>query len=142
MYNKEKIEYIDHTGDVGVRITARSLEGLFVLAARAMFNIIYADGKISAETEKTVQCSADDLEQLMVEWLSELNYLHQTGRFLLSDVPMIDIQDQTLRAKVVGETINNEKHIIHTEIKAATFHKIFVRQNSGGIWKTQIIFDI
>lgn len=138
---KKEIEILDHTGDIGIRIHAPSLEELFRLAAKGMFQIMLFHPAEKQETEFQVTLQANDLEQLMVNWLSELNFLFQTEQFVLADVAEIAIDNNSLMATVSGELFEPDKHQLHTEIKAVTFHKIYVKQEKSG-WTAQLIFDI
>lgn len=139
--SKSKIEYIEHTADVGLKITAPSIEQLFMLAAEGMFEIIIPERKVNSTEKIKVTVNAIDREELIINWLSELNFLFQTRQFLLKKVAALEISDIFLSATIYGEKINPAKHPVETEIKAVTFHKLYVRQQEK-IWTAQIIFDI
>jgi SHS2 domain-containing protein len=42
---------------------------------------------------------------------------------------------------VKGEPFQEGVHVIKTEVKAVTYHRIEVRKENGG-WRAQIIFDL
>ena len=68
------VRYIDHTGDAGIVVQAASPVELFRDCALAMFQIIYP-GQIDDNTvQHTISLSAPETDQLLVNWLSELNY--------------------------------------------------------------------
>lgn len=90
---------------------------------------------------RSVEAAGDDLEQLLVNWLSELNFLFQTEPFLLAEVISMQIDGLSVRAEIAGESRALREHEIGTEIKAVTYHKIYVRQTADG-WEAQVIFDI
>jgi SHS2 domain-containing protein len=46
-----------------------------------------------------------------------------------------------LRAVVKGEPFQEGVHVIKTEVKAVTYHRIEVRQENGR-WRAQVIFDL
>ena len=67
-------EELDHTADVRIRISAESYEELFTLAADALFSILYS-GECRPVFEKKIQILAENQEDLLWEFLSELLYL-------------------------------------------------------------------
>jgi len=46
-----------------------------------------------------------------------------------------------LKAVVKGEPFQEGIHVIKTEVKAVTYHQIYVKKENGD-WKAQIIFDL
>lgn len=140
MTNKA-IEYLDHTADIGIVVSAQSLEEIFALAAKGMMGAIIPTGRIEEKVTRPVTVTAGDLEELLVNWLSELNFLLQTEQFLTASVKEISIRQNELAATIAGETIDPEKHDVELEIKAVTFHKLFVKQSKTG-WQARVIFDI
>ena len=137
----KNIEFFDHTADVGFIARATNLQSLFRLAASTMFRIICPTIAQKNELSFTINLAEDDLEQLLVNWLSELNILFQTEQFLLAGISELQISDNNLHAIVNGERIDPEKHEIELEIKAVTYHQLYVRKLDAH-WEARIIFDI
>ncbi len=135
------IEILEHTADIGLRIRAESLQELFKAAAVGMFRIICPSCSAASIKYLPVQAKGDDLEQLLVNWLSELNFIFQTEPFLLAEVVSIQLDGLAIRAEIAGESRSLREDEIGTEIKAVTYHKIYVRQDADG-WEAQVIFDI
>lgn len=136
---------IDHTGDIGIQVRADSLPQLFERAAEGTFRILTDPSSILPDAETTVSVQGRDLDALMVRWLSELNYRHTVHHHLFCDFQVEDIErsggELELTATIRGESIDPDRHIVYTEIKAVTFHGLHVRQTDGG-WTTQVIFDM
>lgn len=135
------LAFIDHTADVGLVITAPDLPTLFARAAWGMFAIITDLPAVRAEERLSVTVEAEDRAALLVRWLSELNFLHVTRHRLLSRFEISEWSDTRLAAEVAGEPIDRSRHVIHTEIKAVTFHGLSLESTAGG-WRAQIIFDL
>lgn len=133
---------IDHTADLGVEVWADSLEGLFVEAAKAMFSEISGDlDGIEAKDEVILRISGETLEDLLVEWLSDLLFYFDTAGFLFSKFEVtINSDMKSLEGKAIGERLDPEKHKIKSHIKAVTYHQMNIKEE-GGKWKTEIIFD-
>jgi len=141
MVSTAQFEVIDHTGDIGIRLRAPGLVELFKRAALAMFDIICPAGRDYGSEKRTLSVAAADTEELLVNWLSELNFLFQTEGFLLVEIPYMTIEANELRARIVGEFMDRRRHEIHADIKAVTFHAIEVGKSDRG-WYAQVIFDI
>jgi SHS2 domain-containing protein len=133
-------EIFDHTADVGIRLHRNTREELFRDAALAMFSIMAPENAFEARLTQKVRVEGDDDEQLMVNWLSELNFLFQTRQFVPVEI-FVEMSVNALQATVKGDTVDPQKHIIATEIKAITYHCLEVEKDPNG-WKAQILFDI
>ena len=134
------LEFLDHTADVGIRVRAADRRELFARAAWALFAVIGDIGRVRPAEEWTVRVEATDPDALMVRWLSELNYLHQTRHVLLCAFEVQELTDTALAARVRGEAIRAD-HEIDAEIKAVTFHGFELARDAGG-WRAQVIFDV
>jgi SHS2 domain-containing protein len=135
------LTFIDHTADVGIVVSAPDLPTLFARAAWGMFAVITDVPGVRAQTALRVAVEAEDRAALLVRWLSELNFLHVTQHWLLSRFEIGDFCDTRLVAVVAGESIDRSRHVVHTEIKAVTFHGLSI-ESAGGGWRAQIIFDL
>ncbi len=137
----EWLESIDHTGDAGFVVYGDDLGALFSRAAWAMFSIIGdVDAVHSTETIGVV-FNADDRHELLVTWLSELNYLHVTQHRLYCCFDVHEISETGLRAEVGGEPIDRNRHTVFTEVKAITYHQLRIEEVDGG-WKARVIVDL
>jgi SHS2 domain-containing protein len=135
------LQPVDHTADRGIIVQAADMEELFARAAWGMFAIITdMEAVHPAHSEKMV-VTAPDRHALLVRWLSELNFQHATRHWLYSRFHILKLSDQQLEAEVGGENIAAERHTIHTEIKAVTFHGLRLEPAEKG-WRAEIIFDL
>jgi SHS2 domain-containing protein len=132
---------IDHTADVGYRLFAPTLAELFAVAGRALFDAVAALDSIQPRLTRKIEIEAGDIEALLVAWLSELNFYCLTEFELYSDFKIEAVSPTAVRATVRGEKIDPARHVIQTEIKAVTYHGLYVRKVEGG-WEAQVIFDV
>lgn len=132
---------IDHTGDIGIQVTADRLESLFERAAWGMFSVLIDPEAVEARRAHAVTVEAGDRNELMVKWLSELNYLHVTQHLLFSRFVIDELHDNRLAATAWGEPIDPDRHTVYTEIKAVTYHQLDIHRDDDG-WHVQIIFDM
>jgi SHS2 domain-containing protein len=135
------LQIMEHTADTGIRVRAPALPELFARAAWAMFSVITDPGNILLKIDRTVSLEAQDLSSLLVLWLSELNYLHIVHHQLFGAFE-VQLDDAfRLHARVRGEAIDPSRHVLHTEIKAVTYHQLQVVQRPTH-WAAQVLFDL
>jgi len=134
-------ELIDHTADVGIKAYGKTLSEAFEHAAKGMFDIITDSSEIDSVGQYDIELEADDLEQLLVDWLSELLFLNSANNFVFGFFKVeIDEKKKTLKGRVFGEKFNLSKHKIGAEIKAVTYHMLEVRNKQPR--HVQVLFDI
>jgi SHS2 domain-containing protein len=137
----KEYELIEHTADVGIKAFGNDLSEAFSHAAQAMFDIITDSSQIEAKGEYQIDLSADDLEQLLVDWLDELLFLQGAKNLVFGGFKVnIDEQDCTLSAIISGENFDKNKHQMGTEIKAVTYHMLEVKRDNPCV--VQVLFDI
>lgn len=137
----EGIEWLDHTADAGMVVRASDLPGLFARCAWGMFAVITEPASVRPREAVEVRVEAADLPGLLVAWLSELNYRHIIGRLVFGEFDGLQIEQGRLQGVAHGEKIDPDRHPIHTEIKAVTFHGLEVGPEGDG-WRAQVIFDL
>jgi len=136
-----RFDAIEHTADVGYRLFAPTLAELFAIAGRALFATITDIESIAPALSRKISVSAADPEGLLVGWLAELNYRFLTAHELFGDFSVEDLTPTSIRAVASGEHVDLSRHDIHTEIKAVTYHGLYLRQSPEG-WEAQVIFDV
>ena len=135
-----EFEIFEHTADIGLRLVRPTLAELFRDAAFGMFQVMAPDNHFQPREQKLIVLRAGDLEELLVNWLSELNFYFQTEQFVPAEIDM-QVEGKMLRAEVRGEFFDPAVHVVEIEIKAVTFYKIAVKREQAG-WRAQVIFDI
>jgi SHS2 domain-containing protein len=131
----------DHTADLGMEFFADSPEELFVSSASGLFDVITDIKQVKTTESFPVEVEGIDLEDLLVNWLRELLYLHQVKRMLLCEFHISEIDAVHLKGAARGEPFDAKRHEIKKEIKAATYHNIEVAENKGR-WTARVIFDV
>ena len=137
----KRFEILDHTADIGVIVYGEDLKTLFENAGKAFFHVITDLRKVRGRTERWIEIGGEALDRLMVDWLTELLYLHEVENLLFKGFEVESVGESGLRAKVKGELFQEGIHVIKTEVKAVTYHQIRVNKVNGG-WKAQDIFDL
>ena len=137
----KRFEVLDHTADIGLIVYGEDLKSLFENAGKAFFHLITDLKKVRLRTEKRIEIRKESLERLMVDWLTELLYLHEVENLLFKEFKVESFGEEGLRARVRGEAFQEGVHVIKTGVKAVTYHQIEVRKEKEG-WRAQIIFDL
>jgi len=137
----KRFEIFDHTADIGVIVYGENLKALFENAGEAFFRLITDVRKVRYRVEKRIEIGGETLDRLMVDWLSELLYLHDVENLLFRGFKVESVGEGGLKAVVKGEPFQQGVHVIKTEVKAVTYHRMEVRQDNGR-WRVQIIFDL
>jgi protein archease len=138
---KKNFEVWDHTADIGLIVYGEDLKALFENAGEAFFHLITDFKKVRCRIEKQIHIGGESLDRLMVDWLSELLYLHDVENLLFKRFKVESVGEDGLRAIVRGESFQEGVHVIKTEVKAVTYHQIEVRQKNGR-WRAQVILDL
>ena len=132
-------ELIEHTADVGIKAYGKNVSEAFENAARGMFDIITDNSKIESVGQYDIELDAQDLEQLLVDWLSELLFLNSAKNLVFGSFK-VKIEKNHLSAQVFGEEYSKSKHKMGVEIKAVTYHMLEVGDKEP--YYAQVLFDI
>ena len=134
-------ETFEHTADLGLRIRADDLRGLFEEAARGLFSAIVTNfDDVRPVDEVTFEVKGIEREELLRDWLAELLYAFH-GRHLLLAQFDVRLDQAGLTATARGEPMDPDRHQIDAELKAVTYHGLKVEQDADG-WLAEVIVDI
>jgi SHS2 domain-containing protein len=134
-------EHFPHKADIGIRGTGATKEEAFEQAAVALTAVITEPEKVAPEREVEITCQADDDELLLADWLNSLLYEMATRKMLFSRFE-VRIEGNHLNGTAWGEKMEVSKHSPTTEVKAATYAELSVRQEQDGTWVAQCIVDV
>jgi SHS2 domain-containing protein len=134
-------ELIDHTADIGIRITEQSVRDLFETAGLAMFEQIADIPGATGALKKEIHVKGMDLADLLINWLRELLWCWTIDNQLIFRIIITEIDDHHLRATVNCDPFNPDVYEILKDIKAVTYHGASVEQTDAG-WQATVIFDV
>jgi len=137
----DRFEFVDHTGDLGVRLFGESLPRLFEQAAEALTFILTDPETIRIKEARKFLLKAKTDEELLITWLNEFVYLFDTEGLLFKAFEVLSIHDHHLEALAQGEIYIEGRHPIKTAVKAATYHQLKISRHQG-VWTAQVIFDL
>ena len=123
-------EIAEHRADVGIRVRGKTLAELFADAARGMFFVICEQPPEGWPESHSIAIEAADVEQLLVDWLSELLYLFEVKKFFTVAPEIEYIEPTRLSATVKG--VRTRGMSCETEVKAVTHHLLSVDSTLNG----------
>lgn len=137
-----KHKHISHTADIAFEIEADSLEELFGEAFRVWFISIVELSEFEPESSIDIEIKAESLEQLLVDFLNEVNFLLLVRKILCVSVEKIKIDEKSfsLFAKMKYQPLS-EKTELKEEIKSVTYHQMEIVK-SNGKYNARVVFDI
>jgi protein archease len=138
--SEQRWKFLEHTADVRMEAHGATMEELFLNAARGFTSLLASDAHIVSAAEFELHLEAGEPEELLVNWLRELLFLHETSGFVFSEAGVLEITPKSLRAKIKGGTrsSDDEKDM---EVKGVTYHGISVEKTDSG-YSARIVFDI
>ena len=141
-----KFEFSDRytTADTGLYIEGDSLDELYLAGAEGMFAIILGRvprGKSSCDI--VFNLDADSIEQLLVDWLSELLFLFD-ARYLIPvgyDIKVRKVDNHRLTGRVFFREFKRDEEAAEHEIKAVTYYKLDIKKDKNN-YQTHLVFDL
>ena len=128
--------------DIAFEAYGKNLNELFENAALAIFEEATDLEKVDEKENKSIKIEADNIENLLFDFLSEILYIKDTDSFLLKTSKVkIDEKKHSLKAELTGEQIDREKHELRNDIKAITLHMFKVEKTKEG-FKAVVVVDV
>ena len=131
-------DFIEHTGELELRLRAPTVAELFAEAGRAIAELMLGDGAAGPETaHQPVTVTARDRAALLVAWIDELVYRAETEGAVFTRFDVASVGETELRATLHGA----RPAAFQNPIKAATYHRLRVDAEDGGYVAT-VVLDV
>ena len=131
----------EHTADLGIAVSAVSLDLLMTDAASGLVTIIAGDlAQIRPLVEESFTIPGSDPAWLLFDWLRELHAAFELRRMLLCRFD-VTVTAAGLQARALGERYDPGRHTLAHEVKAITQHALDVRRTAAG-WEAFCVVDI
>ncbi len=138
------LEELPHTADLGFRVWARTLPGIFYWAARGLVAAMFEGALPPPEGHRTLRLSADDLETLLVRFLNELIFLVLTRGEVPVAVQLSLLPEKGACALVARLGVVPFSRVADRflgEVKSATFHGLKIERTDAG-YRAQVVLDV
>ncbi|MBW2974138.1 archease [Candidatus Woesearchaeota archaeon] len=129
----------DITSDVMFEVHGKTLKELFQNAAEALFSVICRIKQVKPKESEEFQVKANNLEELMINWLQALIAIVDTEEKFFSKFVIEDISKTSLKARLSGEPIRPE--LGETVVKAVTLYRYKLEKTNKG-YKARVSLDI
>jgi len=133
-----KYKLLEHTADAMIEVYGRDLGERFENAAYAMFDQITDLSKVRPTGELKVVMSGETREQLLVDFLQELLFMHDTEDIVFSEFK-IKTDGKALEAIVKGEKFDEKRHTKRSIVKGVTYHRLEFNDSEGSL---TVLFDV
>jgi SHS2 domain-containing protein len=131
----------DHTADLGVEVSAATIEELYAGAAFALFDLLTDLAAVRAGQVREIAVAGEDEADLLVNFLREALYAWNGEGFLMKACLVREAAPRRLTAVLRGEPFDPVRHRIKKEIKAVTYHQASVEKTGEG-WRARVVFDV
>lgn len=129
-------EEVEHTADWALRVWAPDIETLFATAAEGMNRLSGIELDAGSEVMSIVQFEAQDMETLLVDFLSEVLFASE-DEGIGYDKFGLTIENGRLTGELGGGKIVRQEK----QIKAVTFHNLKIEETAAGL-EVLIVFDV
>lgn len=131
----------DHTADLGLEVTAATLEELYAGAAFALFDLLTDLPAVREKRSRKIDVSGESPADLLINFLRESLYAWNGEGFLMKRCIVMQVTATRIEATLAGEGFDPARHRIVREIKAVTYHQSEVRRMPEGGWMARVVFD-
>jgi SHS2 domain-containing protein len=133
-----RYKLLEHTADAMIEAYGETLGERFANAAYAMFDQITDITKIEPLGELKIVLKAENREQLLVDFLQELLFVHDTEGLVFGEFE-VRTDGKALEALVKGEEFDEKKHPKRSVVKGITYHRLEFDDEEGNV---TVLFDV
>ena len=134
-------EVLEHTADIGFRARGPTLAALFESAAEALVALALEVNDVAAHECYALAAEGEDLESLLVNWLSEVLYWLDGRRVGLRRFEVRQITSSRVTAEGFGEPLDPARHRARLVVKGVTYHQLRIVQDERG-WVAEVYLDV
>ena len=130
--------------DIAFEAEGDSLEELFRAATRALLETMADPESVGASWQRRIVKTDPALDDLLVEWLSEIVYWKDAAGIVFHDAPLNLSQEGgqwTIDAVLIGAAVNHTLQTLRNDVKGITRHLYRVWQE-GSVWKATVVVDV
>ncbi len=131
----KNFEEIEHTADWAYRVKGKNLAELFIQASLGLYSLVGMQLAPGPQTTRSIQLQALDRESLLVAWLNELLYLHESESLGFEQIAIQHLDETTIQATVTGAPTQQWLK----DIKAVTYHNLAIRETELGLEVTLVL---
>jgi SHS2 domain-containing protein len=131
-------QFGEHTGEVRVHLSAPDFASLLAEAGRALAELLSEESPHPLDAPDRIVIPSADRAALLVDWLNELIFLSETRKRVYSVFELLVAND---RDGIVAHVQGWPASRLRTQVKAATFHGLSVRDGPEGL-AAEVVLDV
>lgn len=132
--------YLAHSADLGARLEASSLEGLYAAAVDLVRDAVVGASPVEAVEALDIPLAPTDDAERLFRFVRELVFLYDAEGFLAARVePRPDADGAGVR--LWGERFDAARHHSERQIKALTRHGYRLERGPDG-YRAEVLFDL
>ena len=131
---------LPHTADLRVEVRAADFPSLCAASVEALFSLLTDRRKIRRFERRTLDSGSGHPEERLLSILRQALLLFSLDRFLVRNAGAI-MQSGRILVTVLGEPVDDARHIPYREIKAVTAHALTVEEGPAG-FTARFILDV
>ncbi len=128
-------EEIEHTADWAYRVRGENLAQLFMQAACGLYSLVGMELVPGSRSWREIQLKGLDRESLLVAWLNELLYLHESEGLGFEEIEIQLLDETSLRARALGAPAQQWLK----DVKAVTYHNLAILETESGLEVTLVL---
>ena len=131
----KSFEEIEHTADWAYRVRGKDLAELFIQAALGLYALVGMELAPEERITRALQLEGIDRESLLVAWLNELLYFHESEGLGFERLEIQHLDETSIQAIVTGAPTQQWLK----DIKAVTYHNLAIRETESGLEVTLVL---
>lgn len=132
----DKYQFLEHPAELKIRSSGKNLPELFINSALGMMSYIYNDLPKKAGDFNKIEIQSQNLEALLIDWLSEILCLSDTNKRAYVYFKIIELTPN----KIIAE-VGSVKAEAQDDIKAVTYHELAIIKKND-FWEATVVYDI
>ena len=116
----------EHTADAGIKVESNTLNEAFNELSLSFTEIVTGGNLTTKQKSYEVNLVSEDLDSLLVRFVSHLIFLFDTKNFLpaSAEVDIVISESCEINGQLLGDSYDQEKHGYGVEVKAVSYHML------------------
>ncbi len=137
----KEFEFLEHTADLKIRASGKTIQEAFRNIARGMTQSITDIDEVKKKIKIPLHVHANRIESLLYDFIDELIFYLDTKKFLVVDFEdfMIDLEKGELSCVAVGDEALS--YDVYGAVKAPTYHEMIIKKE-GHTFIIEMVLDV
>lgn len=128
--------FLEHSTDALVEVRSHTMTGALADAAYSAIDIMLDRDRVSRIEKRDVSVESTTVHEMLYLWLEEIIYQVVTEGFAIRSLDVnytTKNRMHTIRANLVGESLDPIAHGFGVEIKAPTYHQMHISESPEAV---------